>query len=60
MDQPDHMIDMGILLSVNFCPCKIRYQNKMLRDQRKASKGGVSTLRFLKLKKISFSKYIFL
>ena len=25
MYQPDHMIDMVIYISVNFCPCKIRY-----------------------------------
>ena len=47
MDQPDHMIDMVILLSVNFCPCKIRYQVKNLWDQRKAIKVGLLTLEFL-------------
>ena len=39
MEQPDHMIDMVIILSVNFCTCKIRYQVKNLWDQRKGTKG---------------------
>ena len=30
MDQPDHMIDMVIFLSVKFYPCKIKYQVKNL------------------------------
>ena len=49
MDQPDHMIDMVISLSVHFCPCKIRYQVKSLRDQRKDTNEGLSTLKFLLL-----------
>ena len=28
MEQPDHMIDMLIILSVNFCLCRIIYQVK--------------------------------
>ena len=49
MDQPDLMINMVIFLSVNFCPCKIRFQVKHFLDQRKGTKEGLSALRFLKL-----------
>ena len=58
MVQPDHMIDMAIILSINFCPYKIRYWVKNLSDQRKGTKEGVSTVRFFKLK--FFFKDIFL
>ena len=33
VEQPEHMIDMVIILSVNFCPCKIKYQVKNLCAQ---------------------------
>ena len=60
MEQLDHMIDMMIILSINFCPCKIRYQVKILWDQRKAIKKGLSAFWFFKLKKEIFLEYIFL
>ena len=47
MDQPDHMIDMVIFSTENFCPCKIRYQVKNLWDQRKATKISLVTLKFV-------------
>ena len=47
MEQPDHMIDMVIIMSGNFCPCKERYQVKNLWDQGKGIKEGLSTLKFL-------------
>ena len=49
MKQPDHMVDLVIILSVNFCPCKIKYQIKNLWGQRKCTKEGRSTLEFLSL-----------
>ena len=27
LKQPDHMIDIVIILPVNFCPCEIRYHD---------------------------------
>ena len=47
MDQPNHMIDMVIILSVKFCACKIRYRVKNLRNQIKGTEEGLSTLEFL-------------
>ena len=41
MEKLDHMIDIMIILSVNFCPCKMRYQVKNLWDQRKDNKKGL-------------------
>ena len=59
MDQPDHMIDMVIILSVNFCPCKIRYQVNNLWDQRKGTKEGLWTLKFIWLKKKNFIVFFY-
>ena len=54
MEQPDHMIDIVIIFSVNFCPCKIRYQVKNLWDQWKGTKKGPSILKIYNLKKKIF------
>ena len=51
VEQRDLTIDMLIFLSVNFCPCKIRYQVQILWNHRKATKEGLSTFRFFKLNK---------
>ena len=47
MEQPDHMMDMVVTLSLNFCPCKVWYRSKNLWDQRKGTKEGLLTLEFL-------------
>ena len=36
-----------VMLSVNFCPYKMRYQVNNLSDQRKGTKEGLSTLKFV-------------
>ena len=59
MEQPNHMIDMVIILSVNFCLFKIRDQVKNLWDQSKVTKEGLLTLKFFKLKKKNFFEIYF-
>ena len=54
------MIDMVIILSVNFFPCKITYQFENLCYQRKGTKEGLSTLKFIKLKKRNFEICFFI
>ena len=58
MEHLDHMIDMVIFLSVNFCTCKLRYQVEILWNEKKTEED-LLTLRFFKLKKNSL-KCIFL
>ena len=41
------MIDMVIILSLNFCSWKIRYQVKNLWDQKKGTKESLQLSDFL-------------
>ena len=59
-EQPDHMIDMVIFLSVNFFPCKIKYQVENLWDQRKYKGRSVKSWIFIITKKYISKKTFFL
>ena len=53
------MIEMVIILFLNFRLCKIRYRAENLFDQKKGTKESLCTLRFFKLGKKNFFLNIF-
>ena len=59
MEQPDHMVDIVIILSVNFKSCKISYQVGKW-GPKKGTKKGLSSFRFFKFKKKKILIYFFI